>query len=348
MNLIAATGALKGLHLSLRARERAYFIKELQTFSVNSYSWRVNKAGEQLWNSFTAEQELNGVLPKFHQTFCDLLRCYRNPRSFRMCCPHHQSQLKMLCTTLKSRGSSWIQTFLDVLAGISLNDDLNALLPGLKIPPASTARLSRFMLLEQFIRFHTFCRGASAKAKAVEMTRKLAVHVPASERYERLLIHKIFGGLCGSIGSYANTVGAMPREEECSALKPFGTFSDRISKEYPDKSNIETVLTNLGIPFDNNQYWIELVYPAREACIRYERKKTNALACPTVIDARGNWAFRPDRNSQKTHGIARNLQDDSHGLPEIIHKPVPIGLLDDAIVWPKTKRGWGTHSPHAL
>jgi hypothetical protein len=347
MDLSTADGALKGLHTRLTTADCAYLEEEFRRRDADWYSWIVADCGQHIWNSLTAENAFDSQLNHFHEVFCALLKSPTVAPNFRFCCDHHEDQFDVLRDKLAAKDHKWIDNLLDVMAGISgKKDDLKALLPGMTIDKDNTIRLSRFMPLKRFISCHTMTRGRrSREEKADDMAAKLTPKCPAHERHELLLERKEFGVLNGDLGSYPEQIGKERRIDFCDGIKPFSTFSEKVNAKCPDKSSVETILLNLGVPFDKNQVWIELTFTAQNAAIAY-RGSRRALFCPTIVDARGNWAFRPDRAIGK-NGFARNIKTGEQGMPEVVHKPVPIKMIEDAIVWPKTKVGWGRGSIYA-
>jgi|GEM_PF-4744197 len=338
--MTTANGVLRGLHSSLSAGELYYLSKEFETFYADVYSWKVNKAGEYIWDSLTKENAFGRKKKeKFQIRFLELFKggTHISPRCG---CARHQEMFEDLQKRLAHKQHSWLIDFLDILSAI--DEGLHVFLPGRKVDSTTTERLSRFMLLKNFVIHHTSVRGEIARKKvAKEMIEKLAPRCAPGERYDLLWNQKAFGLIQGKLGSYGNAIGE--RIEPCSGIKPFGTFSYDVWEKSPESSSIETVLCNLGIPFDKNQIWVELKYPATKVCISFKNGR-HALACPTVVDARGNWAFRPDRVVDGSHGIARNLMTNKKGMPEIVHKLADITVVEDAIVWPKTRYGWGKNS----
>jgi hypothetical protein len=342
VDLTTATGVLKGLHNILTAGETDYLLKEFQTFYARTHSWKVSRAGEFIWDSLTKENALDSDLSHYQKFFVELFRSGRANTVSPLCgCAHHLKQFEVLRKKLLRKRHVWLVTFLDILS--SVDERLHVRLPGRKVGRADSERLSRFMLLNNFVIHHTNARGIGARKKlAAEMIQKMGPSSAAGERRDLLTGKNQLVLLKGTVGSYGNELGATTRREPCNGIKPFSTFSKAVWKTCPDKSSVEMVLCELGIPFGIRQIWIELQYPVTSVPIDF--KRSLSLACPTVIDARGNWAFRPDRALDRTHGIARNLRNNSKGMPEVVHAPVPIQSVEDAIVWPETKTSWGQNS----
>ena len=342
MDLSKADGVLKGLNKRLSPIERDFLLKEFRNYSAQACSWTVSRAGEFIWESLTQEDALKGKdLEHFQDYFIRLLRT-SSKLSPSCGCAFHRDQLVVLGTKLRKKGSSWLVTFFDVLT--SVDEKLHLYLPGRKVNKKDSALLSHFMLLNKFVTHNTSARGQLASKKLeIEMIKKLSPLAAPHTRYDLLMGKNRLMLLKGTIGSYCNPVGATERLTPCKGVKPFSTFTDEVSKLSPNRSFVEKVLCNLGIPFDRKEVWIELQYPITAAAVDF-KKHGMAMACPTVIEARGKWAFRPDRPKSCVHGIARNLKNNLKGIPEVAHEPVPIQALRDAIVWPTVTTGWGIGS----
>jgi hypothetical protein len=343
VDLTKAKGVLSGLHGRLSHDESKYLSDEFQAYYADVYAWRVTKAGKHIFCSLTKENALDPELVSFQGDFVELLRDATRDNVVPRCdCAFHKQLLALLKTQLSLRQHLWLMNFLDVLT--ASNERLHAYLPGHKVADTNGERLSRFMLLTKFIEHHTTTTGTIARKDLFDTAvEKLAPHCNPFERHDLLKNRKGFGLLKGEIGSYGNEIGAMIRREPCKGIKPFSTFSTNVRKRCPDSSSVELILNELGVPFEKGQVWVELQFSAAAAVVDFKTQGL-ALACPTVVDARGNWAFRPDRAPGGSTGLARNLKNNKKGMPEVIHNLVPISLLDDAIVWPETTYGWGSGS----
>jgi hypothetical protein len=340
MHLTSAGGALLGLGSALSAAERAYLEDEFRQFSVVAGSSRVKLAGQCIWDSLVEESDLGKGAKRFRMEFIGLLRSHAASGSQRLCCKHHEDQLEVLKIKIATRQHGWLALFLDVLSSVC--EDLHALLQNFRLKRRTTIRLSRFMLLDKFILAHTDIYGDRLRLSvAKEMIKRLAPECAPGERRDLLFRFQHFGEIQGRIGTFPNLRGLRRRVEDCASIKPFATLTDDVTKVSRDRSSIETVLTRLGIPFNRGDVWTELQYPAWG--VGFRLAKSRFLGCPTVVDARGNWAFYPKRTKDKKYGFCRNLKNNLPGLPEVIHA-LHDEQFEDIIVWPKAKAGWGKGS----
>jgi hypothetical protein len=197
--------------------------------------------------------------------------------------------------------------------------------------PTPCPTLSRFMPLDRFIQNHfTTYLDESASAKLRD---RLAPSLTGADR-RSFLQSETAGMFRGRLGSYPHYRGVQqPHEKWCDNIKPFATFTERISAQWTRRESPDEALRAGGLPFSAGEYWIELQYVAENAAFVCPSPNVRLLAIPAPPDAAGNWAFRPDRDTPAQCNYARDLFSGGRGLPELIHEPLPIHDVADAIVW---------------
>lgn len=336
MDWSLASGLADGLEAVLGPSLTAVFQAEVESFVPVFQGVRVNNAGEEIWKALCKETLLPvSVRTAFQDAFRSLLDAANAGRAFPVhCCPHHGEQYSTLTASIASK-QPWLNTFFEVLC--AAHQDVQAQLPlPLPTPPPT---LSRFMRLDCFVKCHL---SATDIAGAQEVLREYLA--PAfTPTYRRAFLDSGSVGLLrGRLGSYPHYRGIQKRYEKwCDNIKPFATFAERVSARWTRQSSPDEALRGMGLTFDAGESWIELQYVSDNAAFVRPPMNERSLAIPAPPDAAGNWAFWPERDAPANCNYARDLRSRGRGLPEVIHEPLPIREIADAIVWAQpTQSTW--------
>ena len=337
-------GLLKGFDKLLSTADRSTVEAEISDYKATWDRTIIDCAGTEIAKSLETEYYTPAAFRRgFQAAFAGLLRQGRAEAKKNLCCTHHRLLWSHLAARLASGESGWITSALDLLPALE-----PSLLAQLRChSPCSSKYLSRFMPLNGFLKVHIRHPAPTAFDRAQNL---LHQSIPRAARTAALR-GKMLGGLRGHVGAYPNIHGTINFiVEDCMRVKNFATYKDAVDNLVGgDRTGApEIVLKSLGLPFSKNQLWIELQLRTDDVAIEYKSPAENTLAVPTVVDARGNWAFRPDRDVPPQHGYARNLSDDSRGLPEVLFQPIDIQRIHDAIVWASpTTTNWANDSVFA-
>lgn len=132
-------------------------------------------------------------------------------------------------------------------------------------------------------------------------------------------------------------------ERWCSNIKPFATLTQQVTKRFRNRRDPSQLLRGLGIPFKRDEYWVEIQFDGVKTGFLNRKLGTYRLGVPTFADCTGNWAYRPDRDTIPKWNYARNLGDNSRGMPEVLHDlfDMSSSVVEDVIVWSeKTGSDW--------
>lgn len=328
MNWASAGGLADGLESLLGATLATLFQKEIEGFRATWEGHDVTCAGEEVWAALCNEMLLPPpVRAAFQDSLKSLLDSAANGRTHPVhCCPHHTNQYLSLMTSM-SASLPWLSTFFEVLC--AAHQDIQAQIP----LPLSNPRpmLARFMRLDRFIQCHLSASDVSIAA--ILLRDHLAPTFTPTYR-RGFLASGSAGMLRGRFGSYPHYRGIQHAYEKwCDNIKPFATFAEGITALWTRQASPDEALRALGLPFAAGHYWIEVQYVPDSAAFSRSPTHDRSLAIPAPPDAAGNWAFRPDRDTPAQCNYARNLRSGLRGLPEVVHEPVPIRDITDAIVW---------------
>ncbi len=328
MNWASANGLADGLESVLGPSLATLFRSEVESFSALWEGHYVTSAGEEIWTALCKETLLPApVRTAFQGAIRSLLAAASSGHAYPVhCCPHHASQYLTLTTSI-SGSNPWLSTFFEVLC--AAHQDIQAQLP---LPlPSPRPTLSRLMRLDRFVQNHL----TTTDIPSAVTTLRDHLAPTFTEPYRRTFLESgTVGMLRGRFGSYPHYRGVQHSYEKwCDNIKPFATFTERISALWTRQASPDELLRALGLPFSVGHYWIELQYIPDNAAFVRPPTHERSLAIPAPPDAAGNWAFRPDRDTPAQWNYARDLHSGLRGLPEVIHEPLPVRDIRDAIVW---------------
>jgi hypothetical protein len=199
--------------------------------------------------------------------------------------------------------------------------------------PPKTFAMSRFMPLESFLSRHE----ASVVRDGRRLPGAMARYALAFGAKELRALRKAELNNRLKAGDLLGMIGARPERDPvvvasphyCVENRPFATPNvsfatlDRLTGPPDD------VLRTLGLQFDKDAPIVELIYEVNVA--------VTPPSCPTVLDAAGYWLFRPDRRSPRAGqfrwNYTRDVATNGRGLREFVAPAIPIGSLNDLVVW---------------
>lgn len=340
-------GLMTGIESQATSGELALLDALLKECRVNWFGKDVIEPGQQIWWSMVSEDFNDGNFrTKYQSRFLELLRALLASVDPPIhCCDYHRGLCDSIRSAIVKGEYSWLVAFLELLAASA--PELHNQFPSELIYtlPAGEPMLSRFMRLKTFIDNHV---GQDYSLGIEQHFIKMLS--PKRSRLLRRLVrdNEDLGVWHGRIGSYPSVIGvAEVHFVWCEGIKPFATMKTSVESSVDRSLCPDAILRKLGIPFAKGQYWVELIYSLRDVSVFRPVPGRAGVFIPTLLEAAGNWAFRPDRDPLRRTNFARNLHDGARGFEEVIHNRVDIGLLDDFIVWgAPTSADWA--APHSI
>lgn len=265
------------------------------------------------------------------------------------CCRWHRLTIPAAFAATESRPPN--EELLDQLSKLIwvLLPHWRAVLP-MNYSPRRTQYASRFMLFESLVKWHdreVLVGGRDQDDAVRDYAKTFSPSRHAALRRADLRKRLDVGEICGMIGARNDNTGiGLPHY--CDQRWRFSTPGQADGKARlgpPDRQ-----LSRLGLDFERDQFWVELVYPVEIGPRRLAGPRGAAL--PSIVDAAGYWLFRPDRATGRD-GLrwnhTRDLVTNQRGHRELIAKPAPMSELFDLIVWPvPTLDNWVTAAAPAL
>jgi hypothetical protein len=339
MSAFDSRGLFKGLRAKLAPADYGLFRRAFTHLEVIAAQRQVRDPGSFVLESYHREDAHSHELREYFQDrLVELLESILAGTPPNLCCRYHNHRASNLPDAVR-RHDHWLMDFLEVLsvfvreAHYQLHSPVGLADPSLK--------LSRFMPLKTFIGAHT--NFDPPEVHVHRFASELGHALPRSARM-RAKNNRSLGDWTGQIGTYpseTDTLGgaATPYWEYCSVIKPFATLTDQVVPDWRQGAP-DQMLKNIGVPFIADEFWIELVFEARNAMVMVPSLGKALLAIPTRMET-GYWAFQPERDNPANTNFAINLENASRGFPELIHAPLSVGALHDFIVWREpTRADW--------
>lgn len=342
-------GLLEGIEAHLAPGEEQILIEIFAHYRAEHFLYSVREAGTQILKSLCAEASCSDeVRTAYQSAFLSLLRSARGLQPLpSACCEYHKSLFSAVASDVNAGRPLWLKTFLEILSALTEQLHFQFESP-IQADATTSQELSRFMTLEAFIKFHTNEEYSSATRD--RFIQRLA---PCYSRRARENVRRNgeLGEWHGKLGTYSGPTTSGPTllqtyARDCPSIKPFSTFTYEITRRFDREQLPDNMLRALGLVFDINTHYIELIYCAEHVRFFRDSDRRRYLGIPTCIEAAGNWAFRPDRDSPPVTNFALDLATERRGLPELIHLPIEYSAIEDAIVWPApTGSSWADGSP---
>lgn len=264
------------------------------------------------------------------------------------CCRHHESKFRDLQRNIGSGLTQNLRALLELAPSGEILAQLRTTQADLEAASVD-GRCVKLLRLDAFVSNNLrLSKNKSPVAytdKIARLKRILSPNLPSIVRMKGLQTE--CPELQGELGNYPSVEGCSHvREFFCDQTLIFGTFRNALDALKLDRNEApDDLLLRLGLTFLANETWLEVTYPLSAIAVRSTEVGVIG-AVPSAIEARGYWPFKVDRCSSGRHGYTRNLRDGSRGLPEIVHRPIPVSALLDAVIWQKpTECSWGEYAP---
>ncbi len=327
-------GLLAGIQARLGSAELGVLDEAFARLRVKVAGKCVDAPGQAILQSCLRELALPVVACQtFQEKLGDLLRGVCPSKTpMDLCCDYHDDLMERLRSAVVSGKDDWLATFLEVLT--YLIGDQHCQLPSCPMGVSGHPErlLSRMMPLQRFVRAYTTLAYNNALLERLRkdlssQRKKYATADTASD-----------AARMAALGTMSGLIGF------CEAGKPFATLTSRVDA-YNRHGSPDRLLQALGLMFEKDIHWVELIYPADAV-----RRLPLPISIPTHLESAGNWAFCPDRDDPMETNFAVDLRTGGRGLPEIIHHAVEIGVLYDLVVWGEPTAGdWSEpSSPFAV
>lgn len=274
------SGLVVGLRSRLNADIAQILEREFRGFQPVWGGHRVPNGGEHIWQSIREESyDPPAFRSSFQEAFVTVLTAAKSgtPLHLACGCVFHRGKLTALQTAFANRYSGWLQDFLDILAAHAAHLRARWASP-IPVPPTrnSQRRLSRFLQLDKFVNHHLPQAPSDA---AHDLRERLHPSLPANDRMSTFRTEE-FGDLAGRLGSYPHLWG-IPNEVQnqrwCENIYPFATITLDVTQRFNRLSSPDRILQSMGLPFEANQWWIELQYTIPVAAIVRSDPKTSCI-----------------------------------------------------------------------
>jgi len=312
-------------------------------------------AGRVIRQAWEEEKEIPAEYAREIAELCEALLGGSSLEHLRLpdCCDHHIEHAKS--ASLYEKYPPADLELLEILRELSW-----IFLPhlrGLLRMSISTApqrlRSSIFMPLDWFLRRHSLdsiCRTRSLADSREEFIEHYKPDCPDRLRRARLSASVKAGELIGLVAAHSRPNPERPGDAPyCPQSRPFWTSTRELAEICRHTTPPEDVLKQLGMSFEAGETFVELVHIATvhpAPSIDVTQPTT-----PTIVDAQGDWLFRPDR-SRKGPLLWNNCRDIStngRGRQQLSLLAVPVAALHDLVVWSRpTGSDWVTVAAPSL
>lgn len=297
--------------------------------------WGARSAGKLIRSAWQAETRLTtAVAERYSGVLSEVLggRGEQFTNSVH-CCPFHRNAADKTARVIARAPGMLSGSLYDVLHLMWIVvPELHATIPCRETDEAtpSTVRVSRFMPFETFWANYT-SRGLLLD----EFKQRFSADQDPLVRQAAVRKYRDRRDLFGLIGSYKQA----DNKSFCRDIHAFCTPTEEIQADRRTDPP-DCTLLRVGLPFEADTTYVEMTYDVSVATVPHDPSPTQSnryeVAVPTVLDAAGNWLYRPDNFLDQLGwrwNRARNLLDDGSGAKEIIHGTLPMDEVVDVIIW---------------